>query len=283
MKNTNYPLDDGKQIAAIELGNRLTADYSVVFIHGWLDNAASFIQVMRLMHTIKPNLHLVALDLPGHGLSSHKDPDNFYPFHDYIDDLYRFLHEIPATKRILVGHSLGALITSCYSAAFPEQVAALVQIEGVGPLAEEGQNATERLRRGVKSRERIRRKTSRSLANKEQAFGLRSISTGVEKDLIAPIVERDLRYDQIECSWFWRHDPKLKSDSLYRMTNEQAATLTGDIQCPHRIILGDQGVEYLKNIGGNEAITHTVSGAHHCHLESSDAVVKIILDLVNKI
>jgi len=283
MKYTHYPLDGGKQIAAIELGSALTADHSVVFIHGWLDNAASFIQVMQLMHTVQPNLHLVAIDLPGHGLSSHKDPDNFYPFHDYVDDLYRFLHEIPATKRFLVGHSLGALITSCYSAAFPEHVAGLVQIEGMGPLAEQGQNATERLRRGVKSRARIRRKTGRSLANKEQALVLRSMSTGVEKGLIAPIVERDLRYDEIECSWFWRHDPKLKSDSLYRMTFEQAETLTGDIQCPHRIILGDQGFEYLKNIGSNEANTDIVTGAHHCHLESSEAVVKIILDLVNKI
>jgi len=283
MRASSYPFGTGKHIATVEYGDPVTAVTTVVFIHGWLDNAASFYSLMEKLHQRAPELHLLALDLPGHGHSSHKDPDNFYPFHDYIDDLYRLLLNLSASKTVLVGHSLGALIASCYSAAFPEKVAALVQIEGAGPLAEDGHKATTRLRQGIKSRARMRKKVVRDLANMEQALTLRSISSGLAAEIIRPIVERDTRYNQKTQAWQWRHDPKLKCDSLYRMTQLQAATLLGDVQCPHQIILGDQGFKYLKTQTNNSATSYTVKGGHHCHLDSPQAVAETILDLVNKI
>jgi pimeloyl-ACP methyl ester carboxylesterase len=131
-------------IATIEYGCSETAELSVVFLHGWLDNAASFESVMASLHALNPDWHLCAIDLPGHGLSSHKEASNFYPFHDYIDDVYQFLANLSPNRLVLVGHSLGALIASCYSAAFPEQVSGLVQVEGYGPLAEKAQETVSR-------------------------------------------------------------------------------------------------------------------------------------------
>lgn len=125
--STTYLLDQG-QLAAIEVGNAEMAEVSVIFIHGWLDNAASFLSLMPALHALAPKLHLCAVDLPGHGFSSHKA--GYSAFHDYIDDLDQLLLNLSPNKPVLVGHSLGALIASCYSAAFPEQVSGLVQIEG---------------------------------------------------------------------------------------------------------------------------------------------------------
>ncbi|MCX9563979.1 alpha/beta hydrolase, partial [Vibrio cholerae] len=80
---TTYPLEQG-QLAAVEVGDAKMAEVSVIFIHGWLDNAASFFSLMQALHHLCPDLHLCAIDLPGHGLSSHRA--GYYPFHDYIDD-----------------------------------------------------------------------------------------------------------------------------------------------------------------------------------------------------
>lgn len=69
--STTYLLEQG-QLAAIEVGNAKMAEVSVIFIHGWLDNAASFLSLMPALHALAPKLHLCAVDLLGHGFSSHK-------------------------------------------------------------------------------------------------------------------------------------------------------------------------------------------------------------------
>ncbi|RZP57919.1 alpha/beta hydrolase [Vibrio vulnificus] len=284
MRETRYAIASGT-LAAIEYGDSKTADLSVVFLHGWLDNAASFQSVIEHLHQRAPELHLCAFDLPGHGYSSHKSVDNFYPFHDYIDDVYQFLRVLSPNKLLLVGHSLGALIASCYSAAFPEQVTALVQIEGYGPLAEAPQKAVERLRQGVLSRNRLRAKPSRNLSSLEEALTLRSTANQLSADLLRPIVERGVV--QQHGVWQWRHDAKLKCDSLYRLSQKHAETILDQISCFHLIILGENGFRELKDISHlnakNPAQIKTVQGGHHCHLEQSLEVAMRILGVVNKI
>jgi len=57
LKSTQYTIDGGC-ISAVEIGDAKTADVSVVFIHGWLDNAASFFTVMQALSALSPKLHL---------------------------------------------------------------------------------------------------------------------------------------------------------------------------------------------------------------------------------
>ncbi|USD64522.1 alpha/beta hydrolase [Vibrio sp. SCSIO 43136] len=283
MRHQQYRLGQDLILATSELGNPKTAAKTVVFIHGWLDNGASFYRNMYQLHQRHPDWHLVALDLPGHGASSHKSADNYYPFHDYLSDLYWFLTVLSPNKLCLVGHSLGALIASCYSAAFPEQVSALIQIEGAGPLAETASNATGRLRQGILSRARIAKKPPRSLTTFDKALALRSASCGVDSSLIAPIVGRDCYFDSKLQAWRWRHDSKLKCDSLYRMTLEQANQLVSDIQCPNWVVLGSDGYAQLAQRSQVFSERKVVAGGHHCHLESSSEIVSLIGDVVNKI
>ncbi|WP_165311877.1 alpha/beta fold hydrolase [Vibrio ziniensis] len=283
-KQTQYPIHSGS-VAAVEFGDSKAADISVVFIHGWLDNAASFHSVMRQLSKLAPQLHLCAIDLPGHGLSEHKNGSNFYPFHDYIDDFCQLMLNFSANKRVIVGHSLGALVASCYSAAFPENVAGLIQIEGYAPLAEPVTESVARIRQGVMSRQRLRKKPERGYDDVSQAIERRSMINHLAPELISPVVERGIK--RVGDKWYWRHDVKLKSESLYRMSPQHAAEIMNAIRCPHWLILGDQGYQSLK---GHRSIseqscleTFTVSGGHHCHLEQPEQVAELIFGVVNKI
>ncbi|MDC5706902.1 alpha/beta hydrolase [Vibrio europaeus] len=271
-------------IATIEYGCSETAELSVVFLHGWLDNAASFESVMASLHTLNPDWHLCAIDLQGHGLSSHKEASNFYPFHDYIDDVYQFLANLSPNRLVLVGHSLGALIASCYSAAFPEQVSGLVQIEGYGPLAEKAQDTVSRLREGVLSRQRIRRKPTRVMLSEQEAIERRAKVNQIDSELIAPIILRGLEAHQ--SGWIWRHDVKLQSQSLYRMSFEHAESFRLQVTCPQLVILGDEGFSYLQSFQLDTSdSTHfeMIEGGHHCHLQAPSRVSNLIFGLVNKI
>ncbi|WGY46489.1 alpha/beta hydrolase [Vibrio sp. ABG19] len=284
LRSTSYPIAGG-QLAALETGDLQTAEFSVVFLHGWMDNAASFISVMAELQQVWPTAHLCAVDLPGHGLSSHKADNHFYPFHHYIDDIYQFLAHFSPNRRILVGHSLGALIASCYSAAFPDQVVGLVQIEGLAPLSEAPELSVERLRRGVLSRQRLRRKPERGYRSFEQAVERRAEANQIAAPLITPVVERGIA--QVDGQWRWRHDSALKGESLYRMSPEHAETIMAQIRCVQRVILGKRGYPHLKEdrriYPDDRLEMFTISGGHHCHLEQPGLVAELILGLVNKI
>ncbi|MGC9552158.1 alpha/beta fold hydrolase [Vibrio metoecus] len=279
---TTYSLELG-QLAAVEVGDAKMAEVSVIFIHGWLDNAASFFSLMQALHHLCPDLHLCAIDLPGHGLSSHRA--GYYPFHDYIDDIDQLLLNLSPNKHVLVGHSLGALIASCYSAAFPEQVNGLVQIEGFGPLSEPATHSVTRLRQGVRSRHALRNAKPRGYSSFDHALRHRALVNQLSGELLRPLVERGT-YQHDE-QWFWRHDPKLKADSLYRMTQEQAMQFCLQIGCPQQVILGAQGFDSLLSRVQDERFSSipitTVAGGHHCHLEQPQSVAELIFGLVNKI
>lgn len=271
------------QLACIEAGPKSSA-VSIIFLHGWLDNAASFQSVIEAFHARMPDAYLCAIDLPGHGLSPYKSSDNFYTFHDYIYDLHEFISSLSHKKHILVGHSLGGFIASCYCAAFPEKVHALLQIEGIGPLYESADHCVERIRDGVLSRPRVVRKLIKGYGTFADALNHRANNSGLDEALVLPIVERGLEnnYD----IWHWRADIKLYNQSLYRMTEAQAQQIVSAIRCPYTVLLGDHGYadiqEKIETMLPSHADSFVIPGGHHCHLESVDDVVSHMLKLVDR-
>lgn len=284
LQSQSYDLEYG-QLAGLTVGCPKQADVTIVFLHGWLDNAASFQTVMEALHSLAPDWCLCAIDLPGHGLSCHKSTACYYPFHDYIDDIYQLLLTISPNRLVLVGHSLGALIASCYSAAFPDQVAGLVQIEGLAPLVESPDNSLARLRKGIVSRHRLRRKAERYYSSLADAIQHRAYVNQLPIHLIEPIVLRGIV--QVKDKWQWRYDKKLTSESLYRPSYPYAQKVLESIICPHQLILGEHGFESLQQDAASDAYAkmekHVISGGHHCHLQQPLPVAELIFGLVNKI
>ncbi|WP_431769417.1 alpha/beta hydrolase [Vibrio sinus] len=285
MQNNEYQITGG-HLASLEIGDVDLSTVTVLFLHGWLDNAASFSTLMESIHSQLPNLHLCAVDLPGHGLSFHKAAGNYYLFHDYIDDIYQLISTHFSHRRVvLAGHSLGALIASCVSSAFPELITALVQIEGAGPLPEQASHAVERLRAGIVNRSKLKDKPIRHYESLEQATSLRAKVNRLLPDQIEPIVLRGMKKQGSE--YIWRHDPKLQCESIYRMSFEHADEIVKNIKSLHLIVLGEDGYpelrQRLSQLSNLKYEVRTVAGGHHCHLENSHAVALSILGLVNKI
>ncbi len=259
---------------------------TILFLHGWQDNAATFSTVMAAYAKRHPNHHLIAIDWFGHGLSSHKGEDNFYHFFDYVDDLHQIILHLHLEFVVLIGHSLGGLVASVYSAVFPEKVAALVMIEALGPLSEKEDQISNRIRQGILSRQRYRYKPKRALKDIDHAMKLRASTNGLAESLVAPMVRRSV--SSVSDDLFWTTDTKIKCDSLYRMSENHALSLLSTIKCPVIAIIGDTGYEHLKqqsyrfsNIADFEC--YQIAGGHHCHLENPEQVSHNISILVSKL
>ena len=119
---------------------------SILALHGWLDNAASFAQLAPLL----ADADVVAIDLPGHGYSDHRPPGTRYHFIDYIPAVLDAMNELGWPNCVLIGHSLGAAIASFTAATEPDRVRGLFLIDGLGPSSEKPHSAPGRLQRSVR-------------------------------------------------------------------------------------------------------------------------------------
>ena len=145
------PIGNGLTLAGQRWSSRLPGSKGlVVALHGWLDNSSSFSKLGSLLGD--RGYDVAAVDLPGHGLSSHLSRDNGSSAH------YLFPHTIAAVKRFvdvytassgismdaeakkpqllcLLGHSMGAGISLMAAGAFPSLCSKVVLLDGFGPYA----------------------------------------------------------------------------------------------------------------------------------------------------
>ncbi|HAQ28042.1 MAG TPA: alpha/beta hydrolase, partial [Pseudomonas sp.] len=99
----------------------------VIALHGWLDNAASFSRLAPLLNGVR----IVALDLPGHGLSDHRPPGAGYNIWDYAHDILQTAEQFGWQRFSLLGHSLGGIVSVLLAGAMPERIERLALIDGV--------------------------------------------------------------------------------------------------------------------------------------------------------
>lgn len=95
--------------------------------HGWLDVSATF---QDLVQPLLADWRVLAPDWRGFGHSQW--PVDGYWFADYVADLDALVaHFAPTGSVALVGHSMGAQITSLYAGLRPERVSRLVCLDGL--------------------------------------------------------------------------------------------------------------------------------------------------------
>ncbi|HIF9120485.1 TPA: alpha/beta fold hydrolase [Photobacterium damselae] len=259
----------------------------ILMLHGWQDNAATFIP---LIQHLRPYYQMIAVDLPGHGLSHHRSTDNFYHFVDYLDDIAQLVEQLSSTEQpiILLGHSLGAIIANSIGAMMPEHIQAVIAIEGLTPLFESESNTLKRLQKGVASRKLSRRRLQREpkgFLSFSEALAMRAKANQLQPELLEQVVERGCYLDQQD--WFWRHDPKLRCESLFRMSSNQVKNIIEGIECPVFSIVGEHGFDYLRAPQTSHSWFRNleqvqVKGGHHCHLESSEAVAHYVKEFISK-
>lgn len=286
---TSIRLNDVTVAAARRPANGLAP--TLVFLHGWQDNLASFDSLIPML---PQDYGLLMFDWPGHGLSEYKTGDYHYPFFDYLDSLHQVLHQTlcsqPEKKGpvILVGHSLGGLVASCYAASFPESIAGVVSIEALGPIVEPEHKITERIAKSLNQRLNSAQKPPRLFDSAIKALQLRASINKVACQSLMPLVARGL--ETCGHGVRWRHDPKLRGEALYRMAPGHGESIIRAIECPVLAIRATDGYPALRSADAAQRATWfkqltliEIPGTHHCHLQQPQQTVSLITDFVTKI
>ncbi|WP_139488766.1 alpha/beta fold hydrolase [Brevibacillus dissolubilis] len=99
----------------------------ILCIHGLTGSAASFFELAELL---QDEYHLVALDMPGHGLTPGFSTENSYLFTTLAAWLDGVVTVLGLTQFTLMGHSWGAALSLFYAAAYPDKVTGLIMLDG---------------------------------------------------------------------------------------------------------------------------------------------------------
>jgi len=262
---------NGKTIAGIR--HRVQDEQAatkLLCLHGWLDNANSFLPLMSLL----PEIDLVAIDMPGHGFSDHLDsaytvPDSAYWAAGVIKALgWESCH--------IAGHSLGGIIAPLVAVGIPETIESLVLIESSGALTSEPDEFVDRLQSSMSDRLADDKYQSRVYENKDEAINSRLRSAKMNTNSARLIIDRQLA--QFDDGWRWRFDPKLRVATAHRLTEAHVRAINASIQCPVLTIIAKDGflssreqtASRMELIKDHRSVTLT--GHHHLHMDTPEPV-----------
>ena len=251
----------------------------VLALHGWLDNAASYVPLAAHLG----GLDLVAPDLPGHGRSVHLPPGADYSFAGALHTVLDIADALGWPSFALLGHSMGAGIASMVAAACPARVERLLAIEALGALPEVPERTTARMREAVAATRALPAKRLRVFTDLETAVRARMQANGLTEPVARLLVERGVV--AADGGWSWSSDPRLTLPTMVRMTEAQVADLVAGIECDTRVIHADPAQPYLPEPmrsararllpRGELAV---IAGSHHLHMEDPLAVAEAIGD-----
>ena len=279
---------------SIELADRVLAARAwgergkppMLALHGWLDNAGSFDALAPLLAA---DHFVVALDLSGHGRSSHRASGAWYHYIDYFDDLRGTLDRLGWPRATLLGHSLGGTLASLFAALYPERVETLLLVEALGPLTVAPENTLAQLKRGLDERDAFaRRRPLRVFPDLDTAIAVRMAASDLSRDAARALVERGV--DAVDGGYVWSTDPRLTLASPQRYTDAQILAMLEGIRAPTLLMLADPATSYLQDsmmapriarVAGIEVVR--VPGNHHMHLERPQAVFEVVARFLRRL
>ncbi|XP_059195059.1 serine hydrolase-like protein [Centropristis striata] len=265
----------------------------VLCLHGWADNCGTFNTLIPLL---PKECRYVAVDLAGHGLSSHRPAGEFYAFPSYVMDVRRVVDALQWSKFSIIGHSMGGNVAGMFSALYPEMVDALVLLDSFGFLPTDPKGMIKAVRQGMDQMIQFDKKTEeekRRVYTYEHAVKrLTAANPTLSEQSLQILLERGLV--QVEGGVEFTRDFRINLKNIVRISFEQSLEFQSRIQAAVLVILAEDGFEKMyiteDQSGTASAILQayrdrnhtvvTVPGDHHVHLNDPQVVAPLVSDFL---
>lgn len=255
----------------------------VIGLHGFLDNASSLQPLAPYLQRTR----FVAIDLPGHGKSSHRPQGAQYNQADYLQDLYALIQQQEWDKVIVLGHSLGGILATLFAGLFPERVAGVISLDACGPLTKPESTTAEQMRDSIINRHEKRRNRLRPV-DLERAVEARCAVADIDPEQARVILSRNLTQDA-SGHRFWASDPRVRTRSTLRLTDQQAKTIMQAITAPVLFTAASNSFKDTAQAFAERADWFTnarceqIVGGHHAHMEKPDETGPLIRQFVEQL
>jgi pimeloyl-ACP methyl ester carboxylesterase len=254
----------------------------LLLVHGGRDHCRNWDWVAE---ALRSDWHIIAPDLRGHG-DSEWSRTGTYGMAGYIYDLAQLVHQLRVAPVTIVAHSLGGNIALRYAGLYPENVARLIAIEGLGPspkmmAARAARSFPERMRAWIDEQRALSGRLPRRYASIEDAF--RRMQE--ENKHLTPEQARHLTVHGVnqneDGTYSWKFDNYVRSWPPYDMTTKNLEELWGRIACPTLLVYGRES--WASNPAEDGRARHfrnaqvvTVDGAGHwVHHDRLDAFLAL--------
>lgn len=266
------------RLAALEWGSERQPP--VLALHGWLDNAASFATLAPRL----TGLHVVALDLVGHGRSDHRPPGTPAHFVDWAETVLEAATALGWERFDLLGHSMGAGIATLAAPVAPDRVRRLALVEGFGPLSAPAEGAAERFAAALADERRWLGAKPRVFLDLAAAVAARQRGTELDQHAARRLFERGTTAapDGLR----FTYDPRLRARSRVRLTEDQVRAFLTAIACPTLVVRAQDGWPFpADQVRERLALVRDltlveVEGGHHVHLMHPERVAPALQEFL---
>lgn len=266
----------------------------ILALHGWQDNAGTFDTLIPLLPA---NMSYLAIDFPGHGLSSYFPEGMMYHQIDFINVLLLLMKKMKWEKVSILGHSMGGVVGLWLASMFPDKVDLLICIDTLKPPQLRKKTYWSEYSKLIKN----------TLLNDERNQSIREPPSYTYKECVERLAKGSNSIDEDKCSYilarnikestekpgkfYFARDGRLKYMNKGLWPQEYYVNLASGIKIPHLFInaLDTPINEPLEHFQETISILkknplfqfEEVRGRHHVHLNNPENVSGIISQFLN--
>jgi pimeloyl-ACP methyl ester carboxylesterase len=256
----------------------------LLMLHGGRDHCRNWDWTAA---ALREDWHVIAPDLRGHG-DSQWSTDANYTMAGYVYDLAQLVHQQTLAPVTIIAHSLGGNITLRYAGLYPETVARLVIVEGLGPpparLAEyAARTIVTRLDDWIREQRGLAGRLPRRYASIEDAFRrMQEENPHLSAEQARHLTVHGVNQNE-DGTYSWKFDNYVRAFPPYDMSRRDIQLLWSRIACPTLLLhgresrgAGDPAADGRAALFPNARVIGIERAGHWLHHDRLDEFLRIV-------
>jgi pimeloyl-ACP methyl ester carboxylesterase len=262
----------------------------LLLVHGGRDHCRNWDWTAA---ALRDEWHVIAPDLRGHG-DSQWSTDGSYWMAGYVYDLAQLIHQQRLAPVTIIAHSLGGAVALRYAGVYPDTVARLVAIEGLGPSPERlttyrSRPIEVRMDEWVREQRGLAGRLPRRYASIEDAFRrMQEENPHLTATQARHLTEHGVNQNE-DGTYSWKFDNYVRAFPPYDMSTRDVQALWGRITAPTLLLHGTES-RWAGNPATDGRAAHfrqarvvAVDGAGHwLHHDRLDEFLKIVREFLSE-
>lgn len=243
----------------------------------------------------------MALDLPGHGLSSYIPAGQIYSTHVFLNIVYALIEHFKWDKVSLLCHSMSSMIFFMYAACYPERIDMFIGIDSLKPHLRPSaifvQRITDRLQKNYLADQRNQKNDTEPPSYiYDDLLGkyVNASQPSMNRKCAEYIVKRGMKESKnIPGQYYFTRDNRIKSMTEENLSQCDALEMASRIRMPYCFIRATvmlrpkqksyqlEALEVMRKNNVNFEM-YNIEGDHYMHLTEPEKISNILCAFINK-